>query len=203
MKQYCYSFCGILCLVVLKCRAFPQGHLQTKLRVNPLDLAMWILFVGTGAVSIDLSRKNAATDSNRKGEVGREMPRAATTDMLSFIHDNKVQAMKTTGCSHRNLDLRSLELHQLAADRIRHNPALMERVISVLARWEQTVSPDALSLLREWRELIDQGIEACLSVATADTEKGAQLRQSSPIGFVLTLQERRSVRKRWSHLYDA
>lgn len=85
--------------------------------------------------------------------------------------------------SHRRHDLRSLALHQEAVRVLREHPEKAERALEVLDKWEaQNLASNAQPLLDEWRRIIAGRL---WDLATEDSEKGQQLRQASPLGFVL------------------
>ena len=100
--------------------------------------------------------------------------------------------------SHQMLDRRSLALHELVADKIRADPALLERARENLRRWRPTMSAGSLPYLDEWERLVGAGLEACLAVATEDSERATALRQSTPFGGVLTNVERNRFFRDWS-----
>jgi hypothetical protein len=99
--------------------------------------------------------------------------------------------------THQEIDERSLALHRLVAERITHDPALLEKVRETVARWRGTVCIASQPYLEEWECLIDQGVEACLAVAVEDSQRGAALRQSSPFSGVLTNRERFAFLRDW------
>ena len=92
--------------------------------------------------------------------------------------------------THQEIDQRSLALHQLVAEKVRHDEALLEKANQILRRWRATVSPRTFVYLDEWQRLIDQGAEVCLAVAVEDSEHAAALRQASPLACLLTPKER-------------
>lgn len=105
--------------------------------------------------------------------------------------------------THQDLDKRSLAMHQLIAEKIVRNPSLFARVRKTLERWQTIVSHDSQPYLREWQGFVDKGMEACLAVATEDSERATALRQSSPFCGVLTNRERLMFLKTWSRDHEA
>ena len=85
--------------------------------------------------------------------------------------------------SHRRHDLRSLALHQEAVRVLRDNPDRAGWAIEVLDRWEAR-DPESRTqpLWDEWRRII---VGRLWEVAVEDSDRGQQLRQASPLGFVL------------------
>ncbi len=105
--------------------------------------------------------------------------------------------------SHQEIDQRSLALHMLVADKVRHDERLMGQARTTLARWYGVASPRTFTYLDEWQRLFDIGTEACLAVATEDSERAAALRQSSPLSCLLTNQERFAFLKQWKQKHAA
>jgi hypothetical protein len=95
---------------------------------------------------------------------------------------------------HRLHDLRSLALHEAAVRVLEANPERAERALEVLARWELTTPAHTLPLLREWRHIIENRL---WHIAVEDNDKGQQLRQASPLPFVLDEDERDDIRRRF------
>lgn len=104
--------------------------------------------------------------------------------------------------THQEVDARSLALHRLVAAKIRRDPALFDRAKAALARWRTTVCASSQPDLEEWERLMSQGVENCLAVAVEDSERAAALRQSSPLSFLLTHQERFAFLKDWKRLHE-
>ena len=105
--------------------------------------------------------------------------------------------------THDEIDQRSLALHRLVAERVMHDPSLFEKARGTLARWRETVCTSSQPYLSEWEHLMNQGVEACLSVAVEDSQRAAALRQSSPFSGVLTNRERFAFLKQWRSEHEA
>lgn len=99
--------------------------------------------------------------------------------------------------THQELDQRSLALHQLIAKKIRRDAALFDKAQAVLDRWRKTASPRGQGYLEAWQSLMDQGVDACLTGATQNSQWGDAMRQASPLACLLTNQERFSFLKQW------
>ena len=99
--------------------------------------------------------------------------------------------------THQEIDQRSLAMHRLVAAKVRQDSRLLDQARATLRHWYQTVSPRTYVYLAEWQRLFDQGEEACLAVATEDSEHAAALRQASPLACLLTNQERFEFLKAW------
>lgn len=100
--------------------------------------------------------------------------------------------------THQEIDARSLALHRLIAEKIARDPALFDRARTTLARWRIIVDRNSQPYLEEWERLMEQGREACLAVATEESEHATALRQSSPFAGVLTARERFLFLKNWT-----
>lgn len=91
-------------------------------------------------------------------------------------------------------DLRSLALHQEAVRVLREHPEKAARALEVLTRWQAQGDVHTMPLWDEWRRIIEgQRWE----LAIQDNDKGQQLRQASPLGFVLSEEQRRVVFQRF------
>lgn len=99
---------------------------------------------------------------------------------------------------HSELDRRSLAIHRLAVEKIEREPKLLSRARATLARWRAASSARTTPALDEWQRLLDaDGGRGALAMALEDTERAAQLRQSSPLACLLTSQERFAIIKQW------
>jgi len=94
---------------------------------------------------------------------------------------------------HRVVEARSLGMHVLAARRISADPALLARARQTVRRWLRRYGERAPSALLEWRALLDRPWPEVAGRATALTEEGARLRQSSPLATLLSATERRRI----------
>jgi hypothetical protein len=99
--------------------------------------------------------------------------------------------------THQEIDQRSLAMHRIVADKVRRDAQLLDKARATLKRWHQTVSPRTFVYLDEWQRLLDQGEQACLAMATEDSERAAALRQASPLACLLTSKERFDFLKSW------
>jgi hypothetical protein len=105
--------------------------------------------------------------------------------------------MEVVSSSHERLDRRSLAMHRLIADKIRAEPKLFEIASQNIERWSRTPGRNA-ALLAAWSRVLEQGIAAALAVATEDSERARELRQSTPFAGVLSPQERWSFLRQWN-----
>ena len=89
--------------------------------------------------------------------------------------------------SPRELDLRSLRLHQLVAAKIRADPSLFLMVKRSLEAKLKSASPASLVHLVQWVNIF---LDEALAAAVEDSARGQTLRSASPFAGVLTEQER-------------
>lgn len=95
---------------------------------------------------------------------------------------------------HRRHDLWSLALHEAAVGRLSERPELAVRALDVLSRWESRSDLHSQPLFREWRRIIVSGDWA---LAVERSDRGQQLRQASPLCFVLDPAERDAINRRF------
>jgi hypothetical protein len=99
--------------------------------------------------------------------------------------------------THLDTEARSLALHRLVAQKIQHDPALMNHVADNLARWKKRVCQNSQPYILAWEALLGQGLAACLRIATEDSEYANAMRQCSPFAGVLSPQERWQFLREW------
>lgn len=104
---------------------------------------------------------------------------------------------------HSEIDRRSLALHRRVAEKIRHDPELLNRARDTLARWRHTVAPATQPYLLQWQQVLDAGPEACIAMLEDESEQANLLRQSSPFTGVLTHAERFALLKSWKDRHSA
>lgn len=95
---------------------------------------------------------------------------------------------------HRRQDLRSLALHQEAVRVLQAHPETAERALQVLDHWETVADPASKPLRDEWRRIIENKLWV---LALEDSDRGQQLRQASPLGFVLEEATRDAILERY------
>lgn len=100
--------------------------------------------------------------------------------------------------SPRDLDLKSLALHKLVAQKMRSDPSLFLKARNNLERLADRHgdSPDLYATA--WLAVFDQGLDEALAVATSDTERGQSMRSSSPFASILSESERLGFLKAWA-----
>lgn len=83
---------------------------------------------------------------------------------------------------HREQDNQSLMLHREAVRLMLDDDALRIRAIAILNRWDKTCDHHSKPLRDAWLNILQQRNWA---LALAQSERGNQLRQSSPVACVL------------------
>jgi hypothetical protein len=105
--------------------------------------------------------------------------------------------------THRELDDRSRALHGLVAEKIRQDPARLDRARVILARWREVVCPNTQPYLLEWDRILRLHMDEILAVAVEDSQRADALRQCSPLACVLSPKERWAFLREWRRQHDA
>ena len=85
--------------------------------------------------------------------------------------------------------------HQVAIKRLDEKPALVERALQTLARWQtQRGSSASDPYMLEWQALLSADLGQLQTRVCGDHDHAATLRNTSPLGFVLTSAERHALR---------
>jgi hypothetical protein len=92
-------------------------------------------------------------------------------------------------------DRRSLELHRAAADKLRANPAWLERARQRVGSWLAQPQPPYYAKL--WRDILARPVPQILVFLVEESELAQELRAASPFAGILTPQERWAVLKRF------
>lgn len=95
---------------------------------------------------------------------------------------------------HLRHDLRSLALHEEAVRILCEHPEKAARALEVLARWQAQGDVHTKPLWDEWQRIIEGRL---WDLAVQDNDRGQQLRQASPLGFVLTEDQRNATFQRF------
>lgn len=90
---------------------------------------------------------------------------------------------------HKEQDRQSLMLHTEAIKMMQADSALIERALSTLDRWEGMEFKPHPSLV-EWRRIL---LEHDWSTALSTSDHGYQIRQSSPVGCILSNEKRLDI----------
>ena len=99
--------------------------------------------------------------------------------------------------THREIDLKSLALHRLVAQKVAVDPALFMKAQATLSRMhDQGKVP--LTYLTTWSDIFAMGWQAAMAAATEDSERGQTLRTCSPFAGLLSEQERLAFLAQWA-----
>ena len=97
--------------------------------------------------------------------------------------------------SATQLDAITLALHREALVRARQQPELLDQALNVLKRWDQQRGVTASEpYLQQWKSLLAQGVDAVEQATCSAGDLAATLRNTSPLGFILSVQERKEMR---------
>jgi hypothetical protein len=94
---------------------------------------------------------------------------------------------------HSAIDARSLDMDRLIAQRLRENPAVLDKARSVLAKWMTSCDASVRPVFEEWRAILDGPISGVFAVLEGVDERSMRLRQSSPFCGILTPAERTAI----------
>ncbi len=94
---------------------------------------------------------------------------------------------------HDVIDHRSLALHEAMAEKLRHDPELIQAARATAQRWLSRPGYENHPALREWLSLLDLPLLSLIKVMLDPSEEGARLRQSSPFVGILTEEERLAI----------
>jgi hypothetical protein len=96
---------------------------------------------------------------------------------------------------HAAAEQRSLELHRAVAERLRADPALVERARDRVARWlrDGTV---ARPYAEAWQTVLGRPLEELTGFLVDPGEEASRMRQTSPFAGVLAPRERWDILRR-------
>lgn len=134
------------------------------------------------------------TPSGNALSAAERMRRHRARRRAAGLHSVRTWAPREAAWSdHRVAEARSLALHVMAVQRINADSALLGRARETLERWIERREGSRNTALLEWRELLARPWSEAAGLATALTEEGARLRQSSPLATILAADERRRI----------
>ena len=97
--------------------------------------------------------------------------------------------------SQQQIHAFTLAFHKAAIKRLDEKPALVERALRTLARWQTQRGPSASdAYMLEWQSMLNADLNQLQRRVCADDDYAATLRNTSPLGFVLTSAERHALR---------
>jgi hypothetical protein len=100
--------------------------------------------------------------------------------------------------THDWIDERSLALDRQIAEKLRAQPALLERAHATLDRWIAQSQAGVPAVLLEWQDCLARlSFEDLLALLTSGDERARRLRQSSPFCGILSPEERLEVFKEY------
>ena len=91
---------------------------------------------------------------------------------------------------HDRLDRRALAKHELIAQKIMKNPALVDRAKNTLARWKATQGG---FWIQGWEKELDQPVEAIARFLREQSDYATELRQTSPFVGTLSPEEIQAI----------
>lgn len=96
---------------------------------------------------------------------------------------------------HEVIDERSLEMDRVIARELQADPSKLDRVVAWIQRFldEPEYSEQNKDCLREWMEIIGQGLPSVLEALADFSEEGRRLRQSSPFALLMPQDERARI----------
>ena len=91
----------------------------------------------------------------------------------------------------RQIELFSLEAHRLAVTRLRADPKRIQSLRDTIHRWRRQSGPShADPYLDQWERLLADGVDAIELNICEDTDAAATLRSCSPMGSLISADER-------------
>lgn len=98
--------------------------------------------------------------------------------------------------SQQDIDRFTLVFHQRAVECLRQERDLQLKALDVLDRWEaRGMSDGSRGYRNEWRTLLLGDLNRLEQAVCITTEHAATLRNMSPLGFVLSDEERLRIRR--------
>jgi hypothetical protein len=97
--------------------------------------------------------------------------------------------------SQQQIHVFTQAFHRVAVERLALQPELVERALQTIARWQTQRGPSASDpYMHEWQALLKGDLSQLQLRVCADDDHAATLRNTSPLGFVLTPSERHTLR---------
>ncbi len=101
---------------------------------------------------------------------------------------------------HQLAEARSLEYHRRVAERLRSDPAVLERALARVRGWLLVAQPSP-EYARAWLEVLERPVEEIAAFLVDDSERARALRQVTPFAGEIDPRERwriwRRVRERF------
>ena len=99
--------------------------------------------------------------------------------------------------THKDIDDRSLAMHQVIAKKLRRRPLLLSKAKATLAHWRRNADESTRTYDEEWARALDGGLDATLRLALGRSQRAVALRQCSPFAGILTPKERKAFLRAW------
>ena len=122
----------------------------------------------------------------------RKRQRAAGLRAVTRM-ETPVRTLSGGALKHRIIEARSLAMHCLAAQKIMHDPALLDRVRRTLGAWRARYGRDAPRAMDEWANILRRPWPQIAAFITDPGEHATRLRQSTPFAGVLGVRERKRI----------
>lgn len=137
-------------------------------------------------------RANTSQPAIAAYEAGRKSPTVRTLERLA--HTSGLEAHVVFVSPLTREDRRSLYLHAVISARIAAEPeATIAHARRNLKTMTAATQGGAMPLLREWRQILNGGVNRVLEVLADPSEHARDLRQVTPFAGVLTTEERQEV----------
>jgi len=111
-------------------------------------------------------------------------------------YEPPVAVLAAGALQHRIIEARSLAMHCLMAQKIEHDPKLLNRVRRTLETWRARYANDGDEVPRaldEWQRILREPWPVIAALITGPDERATRLRQSTPFAGLLTVRERERV----------
>ena len=97
--------------------------------------------------------------------------------------------------SQQQINAFTLAFHRVAIERLGQTPAMVERALQTIVRWQtQRGSSASDPYMAEWKALLSADLSQLQKRVCGGDDHAATLRNTSPLGFVLTPAERHTLR---------
>jgi len=122
----------------------------------------------------------------------RARQRAAGLRVVARL-ETPVRTLSGGALKHRIIEARSLAMHCFAAQKIEHDPALLDQVRRTLETWRLRYGVSTPRALDEWKTILRRPWPEIAAFITDPGERATRLRQSTPFAGVLSARERERV----------
>jgi hypothetical protein len=101
--------------------------------------------------------------------------------------------LTSAGLENRVIEVRTLAMHCLMAQKIHEKPALLDKARRNLEQWCSRYGQDIPGPVEEWREILARPWPEIAAFMTDPGERASRLRKSTPFRTILTETERERV----------